>query len=124
MLQYCWWGSTFLLAVPVMAALLARCGLPGAEAGVAAIPLGAFRPDGQPTRFIRLCFAKSDAVLDDGAARLNAARVAQLVVNEAVGEQKTKDTFISTRELQPAQVARLGELGFDQHHCWPKPITT
>jgi aspartate/methionine/tyrosine aminotransferase len=47
-----------------------------ARAGVAAIPLGAFMPDGGQTRFIRLCFAKSDAVLDDGAARLNAARVA------------------------------------------------
>jgi N-succinyldiaminopimelate aminotransferase len=47
-----------------------------ARAGVAAIPLGAFLPDGRRTPFIRLCFAKSDAVLDDGAARLNAARVA------------------------------------------------
>lgn len=45
-------------------------------AGVAAIPLGAFLPDARPTNFIRLCFAKSDAVLDDGAARLNAARLA------------------------------------------------
>jgi aspartate/methionine/tyrosine aminotransferase len=44
-------------------------------AGVAAIPLGAFLADGRQTPFIRLCFAKSDAVLDDGAARLNAARV-------------------------------------------------
>ena len=47
-----------------------------AQAGVAAIPLGAFLPSGGQTRFIRLCFAKSDAVLDDGAARLNAARLA------------------------------------------------
>lgn len=47
-----------------------------ARAGVAAIPLGAFLADGGQTPFIRLCFAKSDAVLDDGAARLNAARVA------------------------------------------------
>ncbi|WP_439547515.1 aminotransferase class I/II-fold pyridoxal phosphate-dependent enzyme [Sandarakinorhabdus sp.] len=46
------------------------------QAGVAAIPLSAFQPDGRPTPFIRLCFAKSDGVLDDGAARLNAARVA------------------------------------------------
>jgi aspartate/methionine/tyrosine aminotransferase len=43
------------------------------EAGVAAIPLSAFMPDGAETPFIRLCFAKSDAVLDAGAARLNAA---------------------------------------------------
>jgi aspartate/methionine/tyrosine aminotransferase len=45
-----------------------------ARAGVAAIPLSAFQPDGTQTPFIRLCFAKSDAVLDAGAARLNAAR--------------------------------------------------
>ena len=43
------------------------------SAGVAAIPLSAFMPDGAETPFIRLCFAKSDAVLDAGAARLNAA---------------------------------------------------
>ncbi len=42
--------------------------------GVAAIPLSAFQPDGCETPFIRLCFAKSDAVLDEGARRLNAAR--------------------------------------------------
>ncbi len=46
-----------------------------AEAGVAAIPLSAFMPDGAETPFIRLCFAKSDAVLDEGARRLNAARL-------------------------------------------------
>ena len=45
-----------------------------ARAGVAAIPLSAFQPDGIETPFIRLCFAKSDMVLDAGAARLNAAR--------------------------------------------------
>lgn len=43
------------------------------DPGVAAIPLSAFMPDGQQTPFIRLCFAKSNAVLDAGAARLNAA---------------------------------------------------
>jgi aspartate/methionine/tyrosine aminotransferase len=47
-----------------------------ARAGVAAIPLSPFLPDGRATPFIRLCFAKSDAVIDDGAARLNASRVA------------------------------------------------
>ena len=45
-----------------------------ADDGVAAIPLSAFQPDGAETRFIRLCFAKSDAVLDEGARRLNLAR--------------------------------------------------
>ncbi|WP_353216162.1 aminotransferase class I/II-fold pyridoxal phosphate-dependent enzyme [Sandarakinorhabdus sp.] len=43
--------------------------------GVAAIPLGAFMPDGRATPYIRLCFAKSDEVLNDGAARLNAVRL-------------------------------------------------
>jgi N-succinyldiaminopimelate aminotransferase len=45
-----------------------------AQAGIAAIPLSAFMPDAAQTPFIRLCFAKSDAVLDAGAERLNAAR--------------------------------------------------
>jgi hypothetical protein len=31
-------------------------------------------PDGTQTPFVRLCFAKSDAVLDAGAERLQAAR--------------------------------------------------
>lgn len=44
------------------------------DPGVAAIPLSAFMPDGNQTQFIRLCFAKSDAILDEGAARLNRAR--------------------------------------------------
>ena len=44
------------------------------DPGVAAIPLSAFMPDGAETPFVRLCFAKSDAVLDEGARRLNAAR--------------------------------------------------
>ena len=45
-----------------------------ADEGVAAIPLSAFQPEPQETRFIRLCFAKSDAVLAEGARRLNLAR--------------------------------------------------
>lgn len=44
------------------------------DPGIAAIPLSAFIPDGKQTPFIRLCFAKSDAILDEGAARLNRAR--------------------------------------------------
>lgn len=70
---------------------------------------------------IKSALTAETVLLDTGGAI--AARVAQLVANEAECDQKTKDTFISTRELQPAQVARLGELGFDQHHCWPMPIT-
>lgn len=45
-----------------------------AACGIAAIPLSAFMPDGTQTPFVRLCFAKSDAVLDAGAERLQAAR--------------------------------------------------
>ena len=44
------------------------------SAGVAAIPLSAFY-EADPVRIIvRLCFAKADAVLDEGAARLARAR--------------------------------------------------
>lgn len=44
------------------------------DPGIAAIPLSAFMPGAAQTPFIRLCFAKSDAILDEGAARLNRAR--------------------------------------------------
>ncbi|WP_156255091.1 aminotransferase class I/II-fold pyridoxal phosphate-dependent enzyme [Sandarakinorhabdus oryzae] len=44
------------------------------DPGIAAIPLSAFMPDGRQTPFIRLCFAKSNAVIDGGIARLNQAR--------------------------------------------------
>ena len=42
------------------------------EAGVAAIPISAFYGENAPTSVIRLCFAKSDAVLDEAATRLAA----------------------------------------------------
>lgn len=42
------------------------------DPGVAAIPLSAFMPDAVQTQYVRLCFAKSDAVLDAGAERLGA----------------------------------------------------
>jgi N-succinyldiaminopimelate aminotransferase len=58
------------------------CEISVLRAGVAAIPLCAFMPDRRPTRFIRLCFAKSADVLDDGAARLNAARLADWAKGE------------------------------------------
>lgn len=45
-----------------------------AEAGVAAIPVSAFYETGATTSIIRLCFAKADEVLDEGARRLAAAR--------------------------------------------------
>jgi N-succinyldiaminopimelate aminotransferase len=44
------------------------------EAGVAAIPLSAFYETDAPTKLVRLCFAKADATLDEGANRLDRAR--------------------------------------------------
>jgi N-succinyldiaminopimelate aminotransferase len=44
------------------------------EAGVAAIPVSAFYAEAPVTNVIRLCYAKSDATLDEGARRLGAAR--------------------------------------------------
>ena len=44
------------------------------EAGVAAIPLSPFYEADAPTNVIRLCFAKADATLDEGARRLSRAR--------------------------------------------------
>jgi len=46
-----------------------------AEAGVAAIPVSAFYASGEPERgVVRLCFAKSDALLDEAAERLGGLR--------------------------------------------------
>jgi len=44
------------------------------EAGVAAIPVSAFYATDAPRNVVRLCFAKQDDVLDEGAARLGAFR--------------------------------------------------
>jgi N-succinyldiaminopimelate aminotransferase len=44
------------------------------EHGVAAIPLSALYAQDAPTHLIRLCFAKADETLDEGARRLAAAR--------------------------------------------------
>ena len=44
------------------------------EAGVAAIPVSAFYAERPVTSVIRLCFAKQDAVLDEGVERLAKAR--------------------------------------------------
>ncbi len=40
------------------------------EAGVAAIPISAFYPDAAVKHLVRLCFAKSDPVIDEAVARL------------------------------------------------------
>ncbi|MES2045489.1 MAG: aminotransferase [Pseudomonadota bacterium] len=45
-----------------------------AEAGVAAIPVSAFYAGEAPRHIIRLCFAKTDEVLDEAARRLGAFR--------------------------------------------------
>lgn len=72
-------GSYFLMADLAASGVSSGdhdfCEAAVAQAGVAAIPLSAFMPKVAQTQFIRLCFAKSDAVLDAGAARLNAARL-------------------------------------------------
>ena len=44
------------------------------EAGVAAIPLSTFFESDAPTNVVRLCFAKADETLDEGARRLDRAR--------------------------------------------------
>jgi aspartate/methionine/tyrosine aminotransferase len=44
------------------------------DAGVASIPVSALYPETPITTILRLCFAKQDAVLDDGVARLARAR--------------------------------------------------
>ncbi|BBD99071.1 pyridoxal phosphate-dependent aminotransferase [Sphingobium amiense] len=45
------------------------------EAGVAAIPVSAFYPAHPVTHLVRLCFCKSDAMLDEAVARLAASRI-------------------------------------------------
>lgn len=70
---------------------------------------------------IKAALSQETVLLDTGAAIAN--RVKQLVVGWPVNHHASGDTFISTRELLPAQVAGLSELGFDQHHCWPMPLT-
>ena len=42
------------------------------EAGVTAVPVSAFYQEGGPETFIRFCFAKQDAILDEAAAKLAA----------------------------------------------------
>jgi aspartate/methionine/tyrosine aminotransferase len=44
------------------------------ESGVAAIPLSAFYPTDAATHLVRLCFAKTDATLDQAVERLAAFR--------------------------------------------------
>ena len=53
------------------------------QAGVAAIPVSAFYEERPVTSVIRLCFAKRDETLDEGARRL--ARARELSVSERNG---------------------------------------
>lgn len=53
-----------------------------AEAGVAAIPVSAFYPHDRVTHLVRLCFCKSDAVLDDAVTRLAAFRRAVVAMSD------------------------------------------
>jgi N-succinyldiaminopimelate aminotransferase len=48
------------------------------EAGIAAIPVSAFYAERPQTGFLRLCFAKEDAVLDEAVARLARFRSARV----------------------------------------------
>ena len=43
-----------------------------AEAGVTAIPVGAFFVEDAPRSFIRFCFSKRDEILDGAVERLSA----------------------------------------------------
>ena len=47
------------------------------EAGVAAIPVSAFYAEAAETGYLRLCFAKEDAVLDEAVTRLAQFRARQ-----------------------------------------------
>ena len=47
------------------------------EAGVASIPVSAFYAEAPETGYLRLCFAKEDAVLDEAVTRLAQFRVGQ-----------------------------------------------
>ncbi|MFN6971796.1 MAG: glutamate racemase [Rheinheimera sp.] len=70
---------------------------------------------------IRAALSEEILLLDTGLAI--GKRVAHLVAKWPAHHERTCDTFISTRELLPIQAERLMELGFDQHYCWPMPIT-
>ncbi|WP_311268622.1 aminotransferase [Sphingobium sp. WCS2017Hpa-17] len=73
-------GATWFLSVDLPASGIALddvgfCERIIDEAGVAAIPLSAFYPADPATHLVRLCFAKSDATLDQAIERLAAFRV-------------------------------------------------
>lgn len=72
-------GATWFLSIDLPASGIALndmdfCERIITEAGVAAIPVSAFYPHDPVTHLVRLCFCKSDAVLDEAVARLAAFR--------------------------------------------------
>ncbi|QJU58134.1 aminotransferase [Sphingomonas sp. AP4-R1] len=72
-------GGTYFLTINLSASGLDEsdrdfCARIVRDHGVAAIPLSAFYAEDAPDTFVRLCFAKSDATLDEAARRLVAAR--------------------------------------------------
>jgi N-succinyldiaminopimelate aminotransferase len=72
-------GGTYFLNVDLRASGIGLddrsfCLRAVAEAGVAAIPVSAFYELEAPTHLIRLCFAKTDATLDEALTRLERAR--------------------------------------------------
>ena len=62
---------------------LSFCRRAVAEAGIAAIPLSPFYAQAPVTSVVRLCFAKRDATLDEGARRLAVARQRLAALTEA-----------------------------------------
>jgi aspartate/methionine/tyrosine aminotransferase len=71
--------ATYFLCVDLAASGLnlddrTFCRRAATEAGVAAIPVSAFYEEAPVRSIIRLCFAKADATLEEGAARLGRAR--------------------------------------------------
>jgi aspartate/methionine/tyrosine aminotransferase len=72
-------AGTYFLNVDLAASGIAEddmsfCLRAARQAGVAAIPLSAFYENDPVTTIIRLCFAKRDETLDEGARRLAKAR--------------------------------------------------
>src|SRR5690606_3445847 len=70
---------------------------------------------------IRVCLGTAVRLFD--TAEAIARRVKQL--QERFGfchqQEGAVDVFISTAELDSIQQARLAELGFGHHQCWPNP---
>ncbi|MHA1564506.1 MAG: aminotransferase [Alphaproteobacteria bacterium] len=84
-------GTYFLTAgfgdLPVAGADVDICRTLTVDAGVTAIPMGAFFQEGDVEGYLRFCFCKSDGVLDEAVARL--ARYFGVDVPEEAGPSKS-----------------------------------